>query len=314
LVWGIACTALLFVSMTALARLPATADDWQTGTLALSQVLKEAAGDDDAMIVDLLPFGDHLGHTTSLLDRYKARSAYWGWARQEPITADRQAQLAALGERHGRLWLVLDTTPEGDPASTTERWLDENAFRVASQWLSPAMRLVYYAWPGDPAGDARAMRQDLKLGDRLWLDRFGPACMMPADGAHESRCATTGPLKARTGDILTFSLLWRAEQAVEQDYTVFVQLLDQAGQLQGQVDRSPVGGFRQTSTWQPDEVIEDRYGLMLPPDVAPGRYRLIAGMYLPSTGERLAVSTADGVHLGDHAVLTEVLVAKGSEQ
>jgi hypothetical protein len=246
-----------------------------------------------------------------LLDRYKAVPAYWGWPRQEPVSAERQAQMTLLGEKHGRLWLVLDTTPEADPASTTERWLDENAFRVASKWLSPAMRLVSYAWPGDHAGRTQQTRLDLRMGDNLWLDGFGPACKVPAEGVQESRCQTQGPIEVHAGDILTFSLLWRVEQVVEQDYTVFVQLLDQGGQLQGQIDRSPVGGFRQTSTWQTGEVIDDRYGLELPQDMAPGRYQLIAGLYLPASGERLAVSATDGAHLGDHALLTQVIVAGG---
>jgi hypothetical protein len=49
----------------------------------------------------------------------------------------------------------------------------------------------------------------------------------------------------------------------------------------------------------------------LPHDLAPGRYQLIAGLYLPTSGERLAVSAADGVPLGDHAPLTQVTVAGG---
>jgi hypothetical protein len=309
--WGIACAALLIATMMVLVRLPAPTDDWQAGGLVLSEVLKEAAGDDDAMIVDFLPFGDHLGHTTSLLDRYKALPAYWGWARQEPVSVKRQAQMAGLGEKHGRLWLLLDTTPEADPASTTERWLDENAFRVATQWLSPAMRLVAYAWPGDPSAALESSPLDLRVGDKLWLDRFGPACIVHSGGVQGSHCPAAGQIEVQAGDILTFALLWRAEQVVEQDYTVFVQVLDQSGQLQGQVDRPPVGGFRQTSTWKAGEVIDDRYGLALPRDIAPGRYWLIAGLYLPSSGERLAVSTADGAYLGDHALLTEFIVAEG---
>ncbi len=106
----------------------------------------------------------------------------------------------------------------------------------------------------------------MRLGDRLRLVGYSPA----------------GPLEVHAGDVLTFSLLWQAERPVEQDYFVFVQLLDQEGRLRAQVDRPPVGGFRPTPTWQPGQLIRDNYGLALPPDLPPGRYQLIAGLYLLS--------------------------------
>ena len=67
-----------------------------------------------------------------------------------------------------------------------------------------------------------------------------------------------------------------------------------------------MAGFRPTFTWQPGEVIRDNYGLLLPDDLPPGDYRLIAGLYLPTTMERLAASTAEGVPLGDHVSITNI--------
>ena len=311
LFWSAGCVGLLLVSMVVLVRLPAPTNEWQAGGGMLSEALA-TAHHEDVMIVDLLPFGDHLGHTTSLLDRYKAAPVYWGWARQEPVSVQRRAELAALGREHHRLWLVLDTTPEADPASTTERWLDENAFRVASWWMSPAMRLVQYEWPAGGIGQAFEAPKNLRLGDDLWLESFAPTCSDPPDGVQSVPCTSTAPLEVYPGDVLAFSLFWRAERPVDQDYTVFVQLLDEGGKLHMQLDRLPVGGFRPTSTWQPDEVIVDNYGLALPTAVAPGRYSLIAGLYLPASMERQMVTTDDGVLLGDHVALGEVIVAQGN--
>jgi hypothetical protein len=90
-----------------------------------------------------------------------------------------------------------------------------------------------------------------------------------------------------------------------------VQLLDEGGELHAQLDRLPVGGFRPTSTWLPEEKIADNYGLSLPSELLPGRYQLIAGLYLPSNLDRLEVTTEDGSLLGDHAVLSEVIVLEG---
>jgi hypothetical protein len=290
--------------MITAARLPDPVDDWQAGAQALSATLREAAKPDDAMIVDLLPYANHLGLATSLLDRYKASPGYWGWARQEPVSAERQAFLSRLDQEYDRLWLVLDTTPEGDPASTTERWLAEHAFPVESQWLSPAMRLVRYRLsagnvdgPGN-AKDAPHNRMDLRFGDRLWLESFD---------------LVQAP-QVNPGDVVSLSLFWRAEQPVDQDYAVFVQLLDEQGQLQAQVDRTPVAGFRPTSSWLPGEVIGDNQGLDLPPNLASGEYQLIAGLYLPATLERLVVSTVDGTELGDHVPLTGITVVGDSSR
>jgi hypothetical protein len=98
---------------------------------------------------------------------------------------------------------------------------------------------------------------------------------------------------------------------VAEDYAVFVQLLDEGGGLKAQVDRSPVGGFRPTSSWRPGEMITDNYGLALPEELAPGRYRLIAGLYSPASMERLVVITNDGAQQQDHVTLGEVLVVGG---
>jgi hypothetical protein len=283
---------LLALAAVTVARLPAPATDWEVGSQSLSTILEEEGQRGDMVIVDLLPYANHLDLAIPLLDRYKATPAYWGWARQEPVSEERQATLSELSKEHRRVWLALDTTPEGDPASTTERWLDDHAYRVESQWLSPAMRLVRYQLSAGSLDRVPQARLDLRLDDQVQLAGYTPA----------------GPWEVQAGGVLTFSLFWEIEQPLAQDYVVFVQLLDQAGGLQAQVDRMPVGGFQPTSAWQPGQLVRDNYGLELPVDLLPGQYRLITGLYLPASMERLAVSTADGVPLGDHVELTGVVV------
>ncbi|MFC2046375.1 hypothetical protein ACFLTC_02500, partial [Chloroflexota bacterium] len=286
---------LLVATMLSVAQLPAAAGEWQEGCRALNGILHEEALPNDMLIVDLLPYADHLQRSTSLLECYKAPPSYWGWAREEPVSGERQDLLKRLILEHQRLWLVLDTTPEADSASTTERWLDEHAFRVEDRWLSPAMRLVHYQLPLVGLDDAPQAPLDLRLGDRLRLAGYSPA----------------GPMEARAGEVLPFSLFWQAEQLVDEDYVVFVQLLDGAGNLIAQEDRAPVGGFRPTSTWRLGEVIRDNYGLALPPDLPSGRYHLIVGLYSPANMARLAVISTGGVPLGDHVPLAEVAVGGG---
>jgi hypothetical protein len=294
---GVVAFLLLGLAMFSVARLPEPADDWQTGCQELSTYLRAMSQPGDVLIVDMLAYSSHWDLATSLLDRNKAVPGYWGWARQEPVSPERQALLARMSEEHRRLWLALDTTPEADPASTTERWLDEHAFRVNDRWLSPTMRLVRYELGGDRLGEAPEQRPNLRFGDRLWLREYH-----------------AGPPEAHAGEVWPFSLFWQAEEVMAEDYVVFVQLLDQNGGLQAQLDRQPVGGFRPTSTWQPGEMVRDSYGLELPADLPSGDYRLIAGLYLPATMERVTVADSEGLLLGDFATLSHIKVLSASQR
>jgi hypothetical protein len=74
-------------------------------------------------------------------------------------------------------------------------------------------------------------------------------------------------------------------------YTVFVQLLNSAGQVVAQVDAQPLAGAAPTTTWLPGEILTDPYTLTLPPELPPGDYRLITGLYNAANGERLSVAT-----------------------
>jgi hypothetical protein len=105
------------------------------------------------------------------------------------------------------------------------------------------------------------------------------------------------------GDHLSLTLYWQAVAELEINYTVFVQLLDEAGHVVAQVDLQPQAGAAPTTTWLPGEILTDAYTLDLPAGLSPGSYRLITGLYNAATGERLAASTGAGfVELGQVAV------------
>jgi hypothetical protein len=109
------------------------------------------------------------------------------------------------------------------------------------------------------------------------------------------------------GQDLQVTLAWQAEATPDQNYTVFVQLLDEADQVRAQHDGQPGDGMLITTTWAPGEYVRDEHHLSLPPDLPAGDYRLIAGMYLSETGERLPVLDQAGRPLGDHITLNTPL-------
>jgi hypothetical protein len=90
---------------------------------------------------------------------------------------------------------------------------------------------------------------------------------------------------------LAVTLAWSADRPVKDNYTVFVQLLGPDGKLVAQSDGWPVGGNLPTSSWLPGEQVRDEHLLTLNPGLPAGNYRLIAGMYLLSTGQRLPVAS-----------------------
>ena len=101
------------------------------------------------------------------------------------------------------------------------------------------------------------------------------------------------------GGQLPVTITWQALAEMDEDYTVFVQVLDAADRIVGQVDAWPVQGTRPTSTLRPGETITDPYLVQLDPNLPPGDYRVIAGLYLLATGQRLPVIDEAGDAVDD---------------
>ena len=89
--------------------------------------------------------------------------------------------------------------------------------------------------------------------------------------------------------------------------TVCTPLLAGDGRLRAQGDDQPFRGLWPTSAGQPSEVLADHHTVPLGPDVPPGEYRLLAGMYLLDTMERLAVA---GDASGENAVTLGFITVK----
>jgi 4-amino-4-deoxy-L-arabinose transferase-like glycosyltransferase len=105
---------------------------------------------------------------------------------------------------------------------------------------------------------------------------------------------------------LKVTLYWQASAAeMDTSYTVFVHLVDEAGQVRAQRDSVPGGGALPTTGWLPGEVIADEYAIPLPPQMPPGEYTIVVGMYDAASGQRLPVLGSDGAIMSDHVLLPE---------
>ena len=123
------------------------------------------------------------------------------------------------------------------------------------------------------------------------------------------------PQTARPGTSLPLTIYWQANQRVTKDYTIFVQLLDFAGNVAArpQHDTLPGGGLNPTSLWQPGALVADRQDFNLPRDLLPGLYRLIVGMYHYPNLTRLPVETEEGPSPEDVVTLGNIKVPMNAQ-
>jgi len=120
--------------------------------------------------------------------------------------------------------------------------------------------------------------------------------------------ADVGRSGALPGEIVPVTLRWRALRSIDEDYTVFVQLIGPDGRLHGQVDMWPVQGSYPTSQWAPSGEVSDPYEVRLNPDAPPGPYRVEVGWYLLATMQRLQILDASWHPVGDSFVVGEFSV------
>ncbi|MFQ6100127.1 MAG: hypothetical protein ACE5OS_02680 [Anaerolineae bacterium] len=213
-----------------------------------------------------------------------------------------------------------------------------SVYLVDVDWHEVGQRVLSYdtsAWPPRTdvevyhplavADEVPAGRYSLRLrvedaggverfeGEVGWLKR-PPAGTIPPEAipldvtAEFARLAgyTLAPTTPRAGQPLTVTLYWAAEAGADRDWTVFVHLLDGAGQLIIQGDDQPFDGRYPTTAWGAGELIPDEHLLSLPDPLPAGPYRLLVGLYDLSNGERLALFDADGQPLPERAVRLEV--------
>jgi hypothetical protein len=115
------------------------------------------------------------------------------------------------------------------------------------------------------------------------------------------------PEQARRGTIIPVTVYWKAQKTLVENYQVFVHLTGEDGTLVAQSDKLNPGDFP-TKRWTLDRYVRDQHRLALPKDLAPGEYRLTAGLWLHSADRRLPVFDASGQPIGDAASLGRLML------
>ena len=249
------------------------------------------------------------------------------WQALTPTPADLSIYMQLFGLDRQRLAQV-DTYPGGGSYPTT-LWSTGQVIRdkyqvpvrpdargpVAAQLevglyrLPEQDRLEVVDAQGRPAGQPVLARVKIATSSRPAPPQFA----LDADLADRVRLVgydvdvARGPAPA--GSELPITLHWQVLGPLGANYTVFVQLLDEADKIAGQGDGPPLGDQYPTSFWGAGEVLTDTHRLAIKPDTPPGRYRIEVGLYQPEDGKRLPVVDDSGQITGDKVFVTTIDVA-----
>jgi hypothetical protein len=181
------------------------------------------------------------------------------------------------------VWLFERWLTRDDPPSISAAQLNQAAFPVSEQWFERSGKLALYV-----------LADKIQPPTPLNIPFQGGLTMVDFAIGDDTLIITPG-------QTLKLRLTWRAagaSDATQPDNPagaaiVFVQLLNPSGQNIAQNDRLLIDlqNFTQ-SPLRPGQTISQNYGLSLPPNLPPGSYALVAGVYNAATGQRLA--RADG--------------------
>ena len=115
--------------------------------------------------------------------------------------------------------------------------------------------------------------------------------------------------RIKRGNALIALLYWHASDEIDQDYTVFVHLVDSKGNLIAGYDDQPGRGTAPTSRWTRYVPVVDPIVMPIPADAPLGNtYRLEIGLYYLPTMQRLAIVDVHGQPMVDSFSLAPLSV------
>jgi hypothetical protein len=180
-----------------------------------------------------------------------------------PSTDGWQAEgLAEFARQHPLLWLVEEYDSDGKHDLSIESWLSERYGKVSQEWIDGA-RVSRFVSVDLPASEPA----QLSFGNQIVLSDYA----LRVEGRY-----------------LNLALTWEATRPTDVAYKPFVHVVGSDGQIIAQSDQYPVGDFMPPNTWQPQSVVRDLHGIILPKDT-PEQYTIRVGWYDPNTGVRLPI-------------------------
>jgi hypothetical protein len=198
----------------------------------------------------------------------------------------------AIRGEAGRIWLMLSPLPallaaaqlaRASPAAIARTRPGVGAaVMVATALATAAMGLRWQVtlleWPSAERREPIMLSPDIP---NTLMAQLGPQIRMVG-------------YQANTNNALDVTLYWQALDRPDTPYTVFLHLVDPTGAIAAQRDFMPQAGRLPTTCWQPGEYVIDQHVLDIR-GLAPGDYRLQAGLYHQPSMERLGEPAQLGV-------------------
>ncbi|MDX1413222.1 MAG: glycosyltransferase family 39 protein [Candidatus Promineifilaceae bacterium] len=108
--------------------------------------------------------------------------------------------------------------------------------------------------------------------------------------------------EAKAGEMVPFTLIWRAVAPPAVDYVVFIHLVDNEGNQIVTYDQPPAAGSFPTRLWQQGDTVIDSRLIQLPGDLLPGLYHVLVGWYRLDDLTRLPVVDEQGEPVANAAI------------
>ncbi|MEO8610621.1 MAG: phospholipid carrier-dependent glycosyltransferase [Chloroflexota bacterium] len=206
----------------------------------------------------------------------------------------------------------VDSYPGGGRLRTTT-WIpgaiyaDTYAIFLNNQLVDPSMLRLQVGWWDYPSGELiDAADNDGKKLDSVMLDSGAIAAPQVIQSSADLMAVPNinfGGSLSLTGYQFQdnqLTLAWKTLNSPPADYTVFVQVLDDANKVVGQGDAPPQ---MPTHYWRPGEQFLTRHTIAYPQTLSSGNYRLVVGWYKPDDFSRLNTDSPD-----DAYVLTTITI------
>jgi hypothetical protein len=113
----------------------------------------------------------------------------------------------------------------------------------------------------------------------------------------------------KAGETIVVLMRWKAIGYIDKDYTVFVHLINEQGDIVAGTDRQPRNGLSPTTSWRIGGILVDGIAVPVSSQIIPGRkYSLEIGWYNSSTGERSSIVNSAGMPMDDKLVVTPMSI------